>query len=474
MTVTAASTGVRPRGVASPSKKHPLASPSAVPPPLSLSPSSSRQRLPPPPSSNNKGHASRPWRSLVRPSRVIVGAVTVVCSLSVAIQLHSVALLDFSTTTTADRVLFQQPVIPLQWDIRGSRRQQQQPSHEENRRQLLTILSDVGYERRPRVVGCFWPPDYDDDDNDDNKSEEEEEEKDKKETKTPNKNTSKEKKKKPEFISLMHMTMNPNWIMPLQDRNIYWSLDQVKAQLRLENSKDYDSGAADPFEHDDCVRQYDWQVTSYPTCNQLHEYPLWDMTTSSSSSNHNNEETTLSKVKYLASGYWRDTWMIRDMQWQPHALKTMRYMHEYEQRNYDRHRRDAVAMEHMTSSPNVLDIYAFCGNSGVFEFADGGSLEDSIWYSEEKEWNSTEKLIVAYQAVSGLADLHNIDVEGRASIAHTDIVPSQFVFVNTKGRFLLNDFNRCRFIRWNQKENIPCPFHVGSNPGTVRIFLQKR
>jgi hypothetical protein len=94
-------------------------------------------------------------------------------------------------------------------------------------------------------------------------------------------------------------------------------------------------------------------------------------------------------------------------------------------------------------------------------------LEDSIWYSQEREWNATEKLVVAYQAVSGLADLHNVDGEGKASIAHTDIVPSQFVFVNSKGRFLLNDFNRCRFIRWNKKENKPCPFHVGSNPGTV-------
>ena len=112
----------------------------------------------------------------------------------------------------------------------------------------------------------------------------------------------------------------------------------------------------------------------------------------------------------------------------------------------------------------------FCGNSGIFEYASGGSLEDAIWYSDEPEWNSTEMLIVAYQAASGLADLHNVDMEGRASIAHTDITPSQFVFVNSVGRFLLNDFNRCRFISWDKKKNKACNFHVGSNPGTCEYL----
>ena len=126
-----------------------------------------------------------------------------------------------------------------------------------------------------------------------------------------------------------------------------------------------------------------------------------------------------------------------------------------------------MAMEHLTGSPNILSIYSFCANSGIFDYATGGSLEDAIWYSDETEWNSTEKLVVAYQVASGIADVHNSDLEGRASIAHTDITPSQFVFVNTVGRFLLNDFNRCRFIRWNKKDDEPCKFHVGNNPGMV-------
>jgi hypothetical protein len=53
--------------------------------------------------------------------------------------------------------------------------------------------------------------------------------------------------------------------------------------------------------------------------------------------------------------------------------------HDYIERNYDRHRRDALSMERLTSSPMVLDIYSFCGNSGVFEFASGGDITDAIW-----------------------------------------------------------------------------------------------
>ena len=65
-----------------------------------------------------------------------------------------------------------------------------------------------------------------------------------------------------------------------------------------------------------------------------------------------------------------------------------------------------------------------------------------------------------------LASVHNIDVEGRASIAHTDIAPGQFVKV--KDIFKLNDFNRARFIRWSKSKNKACRFTVGKNAGKNR------
>lgn len=79
---------------------------------------------------------------------------------------------------------------------------------------------------------------------------------------------------------------------------------------------------------------------------------------------------------------------------------------------------------------------------------------------------------IATQAATGLAAVHNIDKEGVASIAHTDISPQQFIKMRNKdtGGFIykLNDFNRVRFIRWSKRKNKPCGYHVDKNPGTNR------
>ena len=74
--------------------------------------------------------------------------------------------------------------------------------------------------------------------------------------------------------------------------------------------------------------------------------------------------------------------------------------------------------------------------------------------------------VSATQAASGLAAFHNIDREGRASMAHTDISPGQFIKIGN--RYKLNDFNRARFLRWNVKKNETCGYYVDRNPGRNR------
>lgn len=225
-----------------------------------------------------------------------------------------------------------------------------------------------------------------------------------------------------------------------------------RAQMRLLDSNEYEHRMRDEFEDGDCKAQYQWQLESYPTCNLLHEQELGLL--------------VKDEVQLLGHGYWRDVWKVIDGDQEVYVLKTLRYEHDFEDRNYDRHRRDALAMLRMTASPNVINIYSYCGNSGMFEYAPGGDMEEMIWYSDDK-WNSTERLIVAYQVATAIADLHTVEEDGRPSIAHTDITTSQFVYVD--GRYKLNDFNRCRFIAWNQKTNKQCGFYVGSNPGHVSM-----
>jgi serine/threonine protein kinase len=67
----------------------------------------------------------------------------------------------------------------------------------------------------------------------------------------------------------------------------------------------------------------------------------------------------------------------------------------------------------------------------------------------------------------GLAAAHNIDKEGQATMAHTDISPGQWIMVD--GKFKLNDFNRARFLlKRKDNETQNCPFHVKKNPGRNR------
>ena len=76
-----------------------------------------------------------------------------------------------------------------------------------------------------------------------------------------------------------------------------------------------------------------------------------------------------------------------------------------------------------------------------------------------------DRLRIAAQVAKGIADAHFVDEKGRATIAHTDITGGQFIYIN--GIFKLNDFNRARFLRWNEEKQEPCGFRVGANRGDV-------
>ena len=86
------------------------------------------------------------------------------------------------------------------------------------------------------------------------------------------------------------------------------------------------------------------------------------------------------------------------------VLKTLWYEHDFSDRSYDRHRRDALASERLSSSPYVVDIFAFCQNTAVFEYGAGGDIGERLWpYDEEvghhiiANLSSWEKLEMVYQ-----------------------------------------------------------------------------
>lgn len=240
--------------------------------------------------------------------------------------------------------------------------------------------------------------------------------------------------------------------------------------------------AASTMDRGKCQQMHEWQGTHNPNCNVVHEasfgfvHPLgWNSDEVEEDFDYYqaDEDGTLfsdlqEQVRLGAGGAFRWVWMIREYDGTRRALKTLRIdsnTKKFDLRNFDRHRRDAVAMDQLTKSNLIVDMYGFCTNTGLFDWGEGGDL--TTIFEEDDSIPSEEHLLgIAYNASMALHDAHNFDDQGRATLAHTDIKPDQFLLSN--GYYRLSDFNRVRFLLWNKDDNEPCGFKVAKNGGVWR------
>lgn len=251
----------------------------------------------------------------------------------------------------------------------------------------------------------------------------------------------------PEVLSLdVHLYPNK--------RKVEWTETDEKGQRGLLNSQQYENDehrALRPYQDSsECVPMHEWQVRSYPSCNNVHQIDLTDL-----EYRRNYEHR---QVRILAHGYFRDVWAVREYDGTTlRILKTLRYRHDWDEWNFERHRVDANTFEVLTSSPRILDIYSFCGNSGAFEYAPGGAVSDIIYQDEVLPIE--ERFDMAVQISRAISNLHNFNHKAPA-IVHADIYTNQFVKVD--GRYKLNDFNRATFLYWNSTSNVGnCPYVYG-------------
>ena len=207
-----------------------------------------------------------------------------------------------------------------------------------------------------------------------------------------------------------------------------------------------------------CVSMAQWQDEQHPSCLRIHEISL-------SNFHHRDQE----QVRLVGDGAYRSVWMVREHDGTKRSLKTFKYSkhkwwnkRELMPRWLRRHRIDAVASEQLTASPYVANIYGFCANAALYDYADEGDL-----YSFIKSTNRTrtESLRVAYHVAAAVADAHHLDHRNRATIAHTDIKPDQFLLLD--GMYKLNDFNRAHLISWDPNQDKQCGFYFEYNLGTV-------
>jgi len=237
-------------------------------------------------------------------------------------------------------------------------------------------------------------------------------------------------------------------------RLVHWTTENEEFEKNLRNSMKYSRAKAEEVESEQCKLPHKWQSNSYPTCNQVHEsdFTLF----------FNEGVRVEERLRLIDNGFFRDVWSVKEENGVTVVLKNLRHSHQHSDRNFDRHRRDALVMMSATASKYVADIYSFCGSSTFSEYASNGTISDIIWplNGENCTKSSKEKLELAVPIAHAIQDIHSL------SIAHTDITPSQFL-VFDDGKVKLNDFNRCRFIT-RDKNDKPCAYQVHHNPGKYR------
>ena len=200
---------------------------------------------------------------------------------------------------------------------------------------------------------------------------------------------------------------------------------------------------------EDCVPTKEWQTSKYrPNCNTLHEMDIIQQSHPRIGGDIN---------LFSTGGYWRDAWKI-DYSCKRNStdiigcqetvvLKTLKLQHDFEAANYEHDRIDMMAMEKLTSSPHVINIFSACGNSVTTEYADGervGTLADS------KKKIPLARLKIARDIAQGLADVHEI------GLVHYDVNLANIVSIGETLK--INDFNIGIPVKRNVTSGDTCSF----------------
>ncbi len=208
-------------------------------------------------------------------------------------------------------------------------------------------------------------------------------------------------------------------------------------------------------ENDDkCKPMAKWQSEFYPTCNEFHAFDA--------------PEALSERDFWILSrkGYWRYAWEVvenREKKWTDESwkkythnssivLRTFKLEHNYEEGYFENNRVDAVAMERLSKSPYVINMYGFCGMSVATEFA-GQHVAQVV---DKKK--PLEKLELAKMIAQGVADIHGIDGDDQASLVHNDLNFANIVIGKNHTRPLINDFNVAVLMMKRNDTQEACPF----------------
>ena len=261
---------------------------------------------------------------------------------------------------------------------------------------------------------------------------------------------------RPSLASSAQQQQQPPRIVYLEDQNF----DPIHPRILPDDPMLHATPGEEAVEQDhmtpihddpDCIPIADWQTQSFPNCNVVHEMDLRRAA--------DNESDMAASIQILGTGWFRSTWQWDTVGDKSIALKTLRIDREFYDEYFDLHRRDAMAMERLTHSPFVMDVYGYCGQSALNELADFQWDTLEKFNRNMRGRTSSElnylKLQLASSVAVGLAHVHEVD--DRPSMVHYDLNPRNIAVV-AGGRPKLNDFNIAEFLRYNPKTNQTCGF----------------
>ena len=112
---------------------------------------------------------------------------------------------------------------------------------------------------------------------------------------------------------------------------------------------------------------------------------------------------------------------------------------------------DATLSAYLSSSPNVINTYAYCGQSSLTDYAKS-TLERA--YRKDTP-DRKEKVMYARDIAQGLVDVHNIMEGNCATTIYNELNPESLVVINN--RVLLSDFSGAEMMRRNLNTGMQCP-----------------
>jgi serine/threonine protein kinase len=143
---------------------------------------------------------------------------------------------------------------------------------------------------------------------------------------------------------------------------------------------------------------------------------------------------------------------------------------EFLEEYYELHRRDAVAMERLTHSHFVMNVFGYCGQSALNELANFKyvtSLEQLDRRLRGKEYMGSAilllKLKLATSIAVGVAHVHEVKLDNNsglsfpAGMVHYDLNPRN-IAITRGGKPKLNDFNIAEFLKYDPTTNETCGF----------------